>query len=55
MFLSTLLQEMAWRQIGAMPFLEPMLINHGLSVTKKFQSNILQDSHIFIDKFGLFF
>jgi len=25
-----LLQEMAWCQIGAKPFLEPKLINHGL-------------------------
>ena len=27
---SSLLQEMAWCQVGAMLFLEPMLINHGL-------------------------
>jgi len=26
LFLSSLLQEMAWRQIGAMPFIEPMII-----------------------------
>jgi len=32
--MSSLLQEMALRQIGTKPFLEPMLINHGLEHKK---------------------
>ena len=46
-----MLQETAWRQIGAKSFLEPILIDHRLSsITNKLQSNILRDLHIFIDK-----
>jgi len=53
-FVSSLLQEMAWRQIGAKTFPERMLINHGLEHIEQISvKHIAGFAHFHCQKFNL--